>query len=329
MCEARHKSFVSSAFDPGFNLAFESHLIEAYDPGTWVLYLWQNERTVVIGRNQNPWKECRPDLLKADGGRLIRRMSGGGAVYHDLGNLNFTFVSKNADDQIEKNLDIIIRALKTFGIDAVFSGKNDLLVQGAKISGSAFLVEEEVLCHHGTLLVHTDLSQLGKYLTPSQEKLRSKGIDSVAARVVNLADLNPALSVPALKAAILAVFASESGANQVEEIAPPLSFLDESIAHYSSRQWNFGASPAFDARYETRFDWGEIDLCLSVTDGKISSVTLYTDANDRRFAHQVEGALSDCLFNSAAMISALNDRATGVPKHLSDVAKWFETLQIF
>ncbi|EQB89505.1 hypothetical protein M918_03045 [Clostridium sp. BL8] len=170
---------VSKSFDPYFNLALEELLLNKVEREEVILYLWQNEKTVVIGRNQNPWKECNLELLSRVNGKVARRLSGGGAVYHDLGNLNFTFLMREENEDLSKQLGVIIRALKELGIEAVFSGRNDILVDNKKISGNAFYREENKYYHHGTLLFDVDMEILPKILTPSIEKLQSKGIDSV------------------------------------------------------------------------------------------------------------------------------------------------------
>ena len=169
----------SETFNPWFNLATEDWIFRDMNPEGHVLYLWRNSETVVIGRYQNPWLECRLDAMKADGVRLARRQSGGGAVYHDHQNLNFTFMSGVDVYDKERNFEIIIDALSKFGIKAETSGRNDMIVGGRKISGSAFKLTKDRAFHHGTLLVDVDLGRLGNYLNPDVLKLESKGIKSV------------------------------------------------------------------------------------------------------------------------------------------------------
>lgn len=128
----------SNSYDPWFNLALEEYLLNSISGDEVVFYLWQNQNTVVIGNNQNSWKECRIDELNSNAGKLARRLSGGGAVFHDLGNLTFTFLASNDNFNINKQLHVILNALKDFGIDAEFSGRNDIEVLGKKFSGNAF-----------------------------------------------------------------------------------------------------------------------------------------------------------------------------------------------
>ena len=147
----------SESFDPYYNLAIEEVLLESVQQGESILYLWQNAATVVIGHNQNPWKECRVGHLEEDNGHLARRLSGGGAVYHDIGNLNFTFLCSDKDYDLKKNLSVIVEACRANGIAAEISGRNDILVQGCKFSGNAFYHTHGNSYHHGTLMVNVDV----------------------------------------------------------------------------------------------------------------------------------------------------------------------------
>ena len=193
--------------DPYENLALEQTLLERVRENACILYLWQNARTVVIGRNQNPWKECRTALLEEEGGHLARRLSGGGAVFHDLGNLNFTFLMREADYDLDRQLTVIETACRSLGIPVERSGRNDLLADGRKFSGNAFYHHNGRAYHHGTLMVDVDLEMVQRYLSPSKAKLAAKGVDSVRSRVVNLREFLPDLTVERLSDALTAAFA--------------------------------------------------------------------------------------------------------------------------
>ncbi|MCL2826160.1 MAG: lipoate--protein ligase, partial [Eggerthellaceae bacterium] len=206
----------STSTNPFANLALERLLMDEVLPGEQLLFLWQNHRTVVVGRNQNPWKECRIAELEKDGGFLARRLSGGGAVYHDSGNLNFTFISPKASYSVERNLRVICDAVKSFGLDAAVSGRNDVEVEGMKFSGNAFFETDKASCHHGTLMIDVDVEELSRYLQPDPRKLSSRSIDSVKARVVNLQDLNSLVTVVSLGDALVEAFAREYGAPACE-----------------------------------------------------------------------------------------------------------------
>ena len=193
--------------DPYENLALEEALLNRVGEGELILYLWQNERTVVIGKNQNPWKECRTALLAEEGGHLARRLSGGGAVFHDLGNQNFTFLMPAQDYDLPRQLTVIQRACRSLGIPAERSGRNDLLADGRKFSGNAFYKHNGKAYHHGTLMVDVDLDRVQRYLSPSKAKLAAKGVESVRSRVVNLREFVPTLTVEQLADALIAALA--------------------------------------------------------------------------------------------------------------------------
>ena len=161
--------------DPHKNLALEEVLLTTLPEDQAVLYLWQNRHTVVIGAGQNACAECRVGLLESEGGTLARRSSGGGAVYHDMGNLNFSFLVPRADYDVARQLKVILEAVRALGVEAEPSGRNDLTAGGRKFSGNAFRILKDGALHHGTLLVNVDMGLIGRYLNVSKDKLRAKG----------------------------------------------------------------------------------------------------------------------------------------------------------
>ena len=158
-----NKLFQSDQFDPTLNLAVEEALLLRAD-AVPALFLWQNAHTLVIGRGQNAWKECRSDLLKEEGGVWVRRSTGGGAVYHDLGNLNFSFVRPKGIYDVSRQLRVIQRAVRGFGVETQVSGRNDIVIKesGAKFSGNAFRHMPDSNLHHGTILYHVDMQKLAQ-----------------------------------------------------------------------------------------------------------------------------------------------------------------------
>lgn len=303
----RLRIFESTCVDPYWNLAVEKHLMDLTKPGECILYLWQNQNTVVIGQNQNPWVECRTSLLESEGGKLARRLSGGGAVFHDLGNLNFTFLLSQEDYDVPRQLSVIQAACAMTGIHAEQSGRNDLLAGGRKFSGNAFYHSADRAYHHGTLLIDADLEKLQRYLSPSKAKLEAKGVASVRSRVVNLSTLSPGLTCQRMKTNMSAAFEDVYGlpAESVLLTSADYSVIEELRTEYSSWDYLYGTPLPFSFECQARFPWGGIQLQLQAKDGIITTAKVYSDAMDWQLPAALERALSGCRFNLTDMSTAL------------------------
>lgn len=304
--------------DPYENLAVEEVLLDTVEEGTCILYLWQNQNTVVIGRNQNAWKECRVSVLEAEGGHLARRLSGGGAVFHDLGNLNFTFLMREEDYDLDRQLTVVETACRSLGLQAERSGRNDVLVDGRKFSGNAFYHSRGRAYHHGTLLVDTDGEKLARYLSPSKAKLQAKGVDSVRSRVVNLAQMVPGLTCSHMARAMEKAFETVYGL-PVEPLS--VDGLDrERVAQLRERNagadWLFGPRLPLSMECEGRFDWGGVQLQLQVESGTVTAAKVYTDAMQWQLSEELERALTGSAFSLHAMCERI--RKAGVD-HAEDI----------
>lgn len=310
--------YESSGYDPHRNLAIEQHLLEQVKPGQCILYLWQNQNTVVIGRNQNAWKECRTSLLEEEGGHLARRLSGGGAVFHDLGNLNFTFLVSRADYDLDRQFSVIQEAVRSFGIPAEKSGRNDVLSAGRKFSGNAFYRNGTQACHHGTLLVDVDMQKMGRYLNPSKAKLQSKGVDSVRSRVVNLKEMNPEVTIESLKAAMGQAFSKVYSLplESMDEDALDTAYVESLCRQNSSWEWLYGQKIPFTFEWEERFPWGGIQVALQMENGVIQKAKVYSDAMDWCLAFKLEKALASCRFSKEALRERIASSETGVEEDL-------------
>lgn len=195
--------YIATSHDPFYNLAIENWLFREMLTDNPILYLWQNKPSVIIGRAQNPWRECNIDAINNDNIPIVRRQSGGGTVYHDLGNLNYTIMAKLEDYDKKANLALILSVLKSCSINAHASDQNDILVRheniNYKISGSAFRETKDKSFHHGTLLINANTSKLYHYLHHDiDESLSTKGVHSHRSSVINLAKINPNISVERL-----------------------------------------------------------------------------------------------------------------------------------
>ncbi len=301
-------TYESGSFDPFGNLAMEQHLLETVAGGCCLLYLWQNENTVVVGRNQNPWAECRVSLLEEEGGRLTRRLSGGGAVFHDLGNLNFTFLVPTEDYDLQKQQRVLLEACRSFGVPAELSGRNDLTADGRKFSGNAFYHNGPRSYHHGTLLVDVDGAKLARYLTPSKAKLESKGVPSVRSRVVNLKELCPSITVDGLKQALVNAFESVYGLESVPRVFAEAEErrIAELREQYSSWAWRFGQRLPFTCRAAGRFPWGGVEVQLTLRDARIVQARVYTDALDTGLAEAAAARLKGAAYDPASIRQAFS-----------------------
>ena len=285
------KVMVSETLNPWFNLATENYIFRDMDPKTPILFLWRNQETVVIGRFQNPWKECNLQQMEKDQVLLARRQSGGGAVFHDLGNTNFTFLSGRRHYNKQVNNQIICKAIATFGINAYASGRNDLCVDKTvgqepgprKISGSAFKETKDRCFHHGTLLIKANLTKLQNYLTPPRKKLTSKGLRSVRSRVSNLSSFRPEINHDNLCKTIIEEFQKHYGQQC------PIEILDQSrlqsiprLSQYYDQvknwQWRFGETPQFSHHFNTWFSWGTMDVHINSRHCRIDDIQIFSDS---------------------------------------------------
>lgn len=310
--------------DPRHNLALEELLLHRVKPGECILYLWQNQHTVVIGRNQHAENECRIQALEADGGHLVRRLSGGGAVYHDLGNLNFTFLVTGEDYDVAKQTETILRAVQLVGIHAEKNGRNDLTVDGQKFSGHAYYRTGNQCYHHGTLMVAVDMAPLEKYLNVSPLKLQAKGVQSVRSRVANLRDFRPELTIQELEEALETAFSQVYGLP-----VQPLRYEDldqqalaEGQARFSRPEWIYGDSRPMAVSREARFDWGLLRLDYDQQNGVITQAALWSDGLDADFLSQVPQLIQGCPLEA----EALRARLSGQPDSVEEVTDGIVTL---
>jgi lipoate-protein ligase A len=284
--------------NPHRNLALEEYLLGITKEDDVILYLWQNENTVVIGKNQNAYKECRVQALRQSGGSLARRLSGGGAVYHDLGNLNFTFLAHTKNYDVQKQLEVIAKAVRSFGLDARKSGRNDICVDERKFSGNAFLKKGQRHYHHGTILISVDMQRLSEFLSVSPKKLQAKGVDSVKSRVVNLAYLEGEITVSSMRRALRQAFEQTYGQEAAELKQSGLDEKEIELLYkkYSSDNWLFPEKAQASFQMSERFSWGEITIGLEISGDIVRAAAVYSDAMEADLAPALERALTGSRF---------------------------------
>ncbi len=316
----------ASGTNPYENLAIEEYILQNVKSDEIIMYLWQNKKTVVIGRNQNCYAQCKVNALANDGGFVARRLSGGGAVFHDLGNLNFSFAAHEKNYDVLRQSEVIIKAVGKLGISAQLTGRNDILTDGRKFSGNAFYSSKKNKLHHGTLLLKTDMKQLANYLTVSDDKLKGHGVKSVKSRVINLCELNEEITVQSMKGAMLCAFSEVYGLS-FEEITH--NHLDgeqiKTLTHkYASDEWRIGLQKSYTYTLKRRFSWGEAEFCFNVSGTKINSATLFTDALDESLSQTVKSAIENCTFGKEhicnALLNAANKESAPKKSAMADLA---------
>ncbi len=293
------KIYDNASLNPYHNLAVEEYLMMRAGDSELIVYLWQNEHTIVIGRNQNVWQECKVSEFTKDGGRIVRRLSGGGAVYHDLGNLNFTFCVKKADYDVDKQLEVILTAVQLLGINARKTGRNDITIEGRKFSGNAFYRTGQYCYHHGTLLLDADTEKMVQYLNVDTAKLQSKGVSSVKARVTNLknycADINRRLITEKIKTALKNVYECDIGIIKDTDLNENEIIRLEN--KFSDWNWIFGRKIPFTNQISRRFVWGNMDIHIVVDEGRIRDIEIYSDMLEQDFIPKMKDILKNCRYD--------------------------------
>ncbi len=268
--------------DPYFNLALEEYVLKELTGHEDYILLWQNKPTIVVGRNQNTIEEINNEYVKKNDITVVRRLSGGGAVYHDEGNLNFTFITDNDDSNIanfKKFTEPVIKTLQNLGVPAEFSGRNDIVIEGKKFSGNAQYYNKGKVLHHGTILFNSDLEEVKNALNVKKDKIESKGIKSVKSRVTNIIDYLPEkMSINDFKDELLKQVFDKIPYKEYILTDDDLEKIDKLVEErYSTWEWNYGHSPKFDLKKSHRYKAGKIEILLKVNKGVIEECKIYGD----------------------------------------------------
>jgi len=299
--------------DPSVNLAIEEYLLRNVEPGEDILLFYINEPSIIIGRHQNTIEEINQPYVEAHGIHVVRRLSGGGAVYHDLGNLNFSFITQNARENVHnfrKFTEPVIKVLQEMGVPAELSGRNDILADGRKISGNAQYITTRRMFNHGTLLFNSDLSHVQEALHVKQSKIISKGIKSVRSRVANISEfLGAPMTVEEFRERVLTgIFmgAAALGVPQYHLTAEDWQGINKlTEERYRSWGWNYGESPAFNVQKVNRFPFGEIDARIDVQGGVIRSIKFFGDFFSQAEPAELEQRLVGTRYAQADLQGAL------------------------
>ena len=316
----------SPSFDPYFNIAMEQHLFETIGKDEDIFFLWRNENAIIIGKNQNAETEINKYFVGENGVKVVRRLSGGGAVYHDLGNVNFTFITNHEKHELhEKNQSLDMRGfcekiasfLRSLGADARFGGRNDVTISGRKVSGGAQYVRDGRVMHHGTVLFDSNLDNVGCALKPPAGKLESKGVASVRSRVTNVSEhISEKFGIiefmDKLKHFILGDDYTEYKLTETDnEVITKLK--DEK---YSVWEWNFGKSPRFSLR-KSRFvpGCGTVEIYYEANNGVIQAVEFFGDYFGSLDTSELAALLVGCRLEEGAVRQALAGVDVGLYFH--------------
>lgn len=294
--------------NPYYNLAFEEYVLTYRTEGEYLI-LWQNDNTIVIGQNQNAEEEINREFVEAHHIRVVRRSTGGGAVYHDLGNLNYSFITDAGTNKLalKRFTDPVVEALRGLGLNAEASGRNDILVEGRKVSGTAQRLFRSRILHHGTLLFDSDLGLVAGALQADPSKFQSKSSKSVRSRVGNIRDFLPVNMELSEFWEYLKRFLTGSGIVCGALTAEERAGVDRlKAAKYDTWEWNFGRSPQYNVTNTQRYKAGSLKFKAAVESGVIREIAFYGDFLATRPMAPLTKALIGCAFRREEVAAVLN-----------------------
>lgn len=296
--------------DPAFNLALEEYCFETLGSRDDCFMLWQNANAIIIGRHQNTVEEINDQAVQEEGIQVVRRMTGGGAVYHDLGNLNFTYI---LNQQPAQDFDFgffihpVINALKQMGVEAVFNSRNDIEIDGKKFSGNAQYSRHGRVLHHGTLLYNSRLDKVARALRVKPQKIASKGVKSVQSRITNIAEYLPEpYPIDTFREKLTACLFEDGALTPYALTAADLQAVrklrDEK---YATWKWNYGQSPAYDRRIECKYPFGLVTALMTIKKGCIDALHFYGDFFSSRDITELAGRFTGIRLEKTALADIL------------------------
>lgn len=322
----------SDSTDPRYNLALEQYAFDALSTDRNVFMLWRNDNAIIVGKHQNTVGEINPAYVKENGILVVRRLSGGGAVYHDLGNVNFTFIvsaGNLAAFDFASFCRPVIRALASLGVQAEINGRNDMTIDGKKFSGNAQYCKRGRVMHHGTILYDSDLSVVGAALNVPRDKIESKGLKSVQSRVTNIkAYMAEDIPVEAFMRALRDAMFRENGMVEYtlapEDIASVKKLQTEV---YDTWDWNYGASPAYSIRKERRIEGcGKIEVHLNVEKGVVTDAAFHGDYFGNADAADIAAILKGRRLEAGVLAEAFSGVNIGEYFHNLDMGNFIAIL---
>lgn len=299
--------------DPRINLAIEEYALKHLDINESYLLFYINEPSIIIGKNQNTIEEINTDYVEKNGIHVVRRLSGGGAVYHDLGNLNFSFITKDDGDSFlnfKKFTQPVVNALKNIGVDAEMKGRNDILVGERKISGNAQFSTRGRMFSHGTLMFDSEIENVVSALKVRKDKIASKGIKSIRSRVANISEfMDEKMTVDEFRQLLLRnIFEGVDPIPEYKLTEKDWEKIHEiSKERYQNWDWNYGKSPKFNLRFSHRFPVGQIEFRLDVNKGIITNCKIFGDFFGVGDIDEIENKLTGVQYERSAIAKSLED----------------------
>ncbi|ATI75330.1 lipoate--protein ligase LplJ [Bacillus licheniformis] len=311
--------------DPRINLAIEEYCLKHLDPEETYLLFYINQPSIIIGKNQNTIEEINTKYVDENGIIVVRRLSGGGAVYHDLGNLNFSFITKddgNSFHNFKKFTEPVVAALKRLGVDAELSGRNDLMANGRKISGNAQFSTKGRMFSHGTLLFDSEIEHVVSALKVKKDKIESKGIKSIRSRVANISEfLDQKMTTVEFRSMLLRyIFDTEGEIPEYKLTEKDWKIINQiSKERYQNWDWNYGKSPKFNLQHSKRFQAGSVDIRLEVQKGVIRECKIFGDFFGVGDVSDIEEKLTGVQYERKAIEEAL--QGVDIKHYLGNIQK--------
>lgn len=320
--------YESESTDAHVNLAIEEYLLHTCEKTSIPsLYLWQNENAVVIGRNQSAYTECNIDYAKSHGIQIARRTTGGGAVYHDLGNLNFSFILPRELHDLERSTNIVVNALNQIGINAEKTGRNDICLNGLKISGSAFYSNEQVGLHHGTVLYRTNKEIMNNVLSVPGYKLARHGVPSVRSRVGDIVSANPSVNLKDIKEAIKCAFCENYNVI-FKKISIVRADIIDLVKIFSSEEWNIHKIRDYEKICEREFSWGNIRVSFLYDGNTLKAMEMASDTLFADFVENIKNTMNETLRKGAdinQLFALMKAQKEDDRKMIEDIETLFKT----
>jgi lipoate---protein ligase len=299
--------------DPRINLAIEEYALKSLDINETYLLFYINKPSIIIGKNQNTIEEINTEYVEENEITVVRRLSGGGTVYHDLGNLNFSFITKDDGESFhnfKKFTEPVIKALQKLGVNAELSGRNDIVVEGRKISGNAQFSTRGRMFSHGTLMLDSEIDHVVSALRVKKDKIESKGIKSIRSRVANISEfLSEKMTIEEFRQLLLTnIF---EGLNEIPKYVLTEEDWEKihqlSVERYQTWEWNYGKSPKFNLQHSHRFPVGGIDVRLEVNKGVLENCKIYGDFFGVGDVQDIEDRLKNVKYERSTLERALED----------------------